>query len=394
MAVVLEIGPATVRRLGGPAVDPAIAAAALDAIDDPVVLVDESPVAADEVWRTLLASLISSGPGESVASGESVVIVHPSCWPQRRVDVVVRAVDARAGNVLALPRRELIAGGRDPRVVIEIGDDEVAVSNGAEVEVRVRADTAGVARVAGGWARPSCAVLLDAPRGLPGGDETAAAISNALWADRITARRVDIAGSVLPAGIGADLVKRQRRPVAAGAAAALLVGGLAVVAVRAIPTAPVSDPRSVRLVEGSVAVDVPAGWGVRRVTQGPGSPRVQVTSPEDPGTALHVTQTYSPGTSLAQAADVLGRAVGAEPAGVFVDFRPHDEVAGRPAVTYREIRPGKVVAWSVLLVGATRVSIGCQSAAGREDSVTAACRDALRSAREFPGTPLPAAPSN
>ena len=45
----------------------------------------------------------------------------------------------------------------------------------------------------------------------------------------------------------------------------------------------------------------------------------------------------------------------------FADFRADDEVAGRPAVTYREVRLGRVVRWVVLLDGVTRISIGCQT---------------------------------
>ena len=107
-----------------------------------------------------------------------------------------------------------------------------------------------------------------------------------------------------------------------------------------------------------------------------------MTSPTDPEAALHITQTYAPGSDLAQAAELLSRAAGAQPPGVFVDFRADGATGGRSAVTYREVRPGTVVRWSVLLVGATRISIGCQSADGREGSIRSACDDAIRTARE------------
>jgi type VII secretion-associated protein (TIGR03931 family) len=61
-------------------------------------------------------------------------------------------------------------------------------------------------------------------------------------------------------------------------------------------------------------------------------------------------------------------------------------VAGRPAVTYREIRPGRVIRWSVVQAGSVRVCIGCQSAPGRDEAVRAACEQAVRSARELVGT--------
>ena len=99
-------------------------------------------------------------------------------------------------------------------------------------------------------------------------------------------------------------------------------------------------------------------------------------------TALHITQSYAPETTLAQAAEVLGRAVADQPPGVFVDFRSADDVADRPAVTYREVRAGRVIRWSVVLDRSTRISIGCQSAPGHEDTVRAVCDQAVRSAHE------------
>lgn len=385
MAAVLEIGPAELRWLGGDAGDPEKVAAALSGIDDPVVLVDESPVVVSELWRTLLASLTLS------AQGESVIVVYPSWWPRLRVDLVVAAMGVRSRDVVMVPRRDLIAAGRRSAVVIEIAADLVAVSNGAELEVRVRTDIAGIAGLAAGWAcTETSTVLLDAPHGIPGGAETASAISEALWNGRITARRVDLAALALVARADADRPRRRRRGIAFAGSIVLLTVVAATVATRLWE----SGERSSSLVEGSVAVDVPAGWVVHRVTRGPGSRRVEVSSTAHPGIALQITQTYAPGATLAQAADVLGRAVSAQPAGVFVDFHPRDEVAGRPVVTYREIRPGKVVRWSVLLVGATRVAIGCQSAAGREDSIREVCSEAVRSVRELVGTSTPPSPSN
>lgn len=146
MAVVLEIGPAEVRRFGGKAGDPEEVFAALNGIDDPVVLVDESPTETTEVWRALLASLMPSGPAESVR------IVYPSWWTRQRVDLVVGATGVPARDVIAVPRRDLIVAGRRSAVVIEIAADLVAVSNGAELEARVRADVMEIVRIAAAWA--------------------------------------------------------------------------------------------------------------------------------------------------------------------------------------------------------------------------------------------------
>ena len=54
-----------------------------------------------------------------------------------------------------------------------------------------------------------------------------------------------------------------------------------------------AEPTKV-MVEGEVAVTIPAGWITQRVIGGPGSARVQITSPSDPEAALHITQTPTP----------------------------------------------------------------------------------------------------
>jgi type VII secretion-associated protein (TIGR03931 family) len=96
--------------------------------------------------------------------------------------------------------------------------------------------------------------------------------------------------------------------------------------------------------------------------------------------ALHVTQTPIPGETLSRTAERLKRAIDAEPAGVFIDFNPSGTTAGRPAVTYREMRAGHQVRWTVLLDGVVRISVGCQSRPGAEDAVREACEQAVRSA--------------
>ncbi|MFZ0834954.1 MAG: type VII secretion-associated protein, partial [Mycobacterium sp.] len=152
------------------------------------------------------------------------------------------------------------------------------------------------------------------------------------------------------------------------------------------------------LVEGRVVVEVPATWTARRITAGPGSARVQVNSPGDPHAALHVTQSPVPrGETLQHTAEALGRAMLDEPPGVFVDLNPADRAGERQAVTYREVRDGHDIRWTVLLDGAVRISIGCQSARGAEETVRAACERAVASARdvgEFAGTVAPQPESN
>jgi type VII secretion-associated protein (TIGR03931 family) len=128
-------------------------------------------------------------------------------------------------------------------------------------------------------------------------------------------------------------------------------------------------------------VDVPAGWPVRRVVAGPGSARLQISSPSDSEVALHVTQSRVALTGLAATAEFLRGAIDAAPTGVFVDFNPAGRAAGRPAVTYRELRSGHDVRWTVWVDHAIRISIGCQSRRGHESAVGWACDRAIRSAR-------------
>lgn len=182
-------------------------------------------------------------------------------------------------------------------------------------------------------------------------------------------------------GSGDDPPHMSRHPRTAllGAMAVLALSGMAL----AIRSGVLPQPPSERtVVEGRMAVRIPEHWTVERVTGGPGSRRLRVSAPGDRGIAMHLTWAYAPETTLAQAADVLSAAMAAEPPGVFVDLRPGGEAAGRPAVTYRELRTGSVIAWSVVLDGSTRISVGCQSPPGREAEVRAACDEAVHSARE------------
>ncbi|KDP03055.1 hypothetical protein MAV101_22095, partial [Mycobacterium avium subsp. hominissuis 101] len=164
------------------------------------------------------------------------------------------------------------------------------------------------------------------------------------------------------------------------------LGAAAVIAAAAAPLAITAAPDRARpmpgasLVEGRVALSVPNDWPTQRLVGGPGSARVQVTSPTDPEVALHITQSPVVGETLGDTARRLKQAIDAAPAGVFVDFDPTATSVGRPAVTYREIRPAHQVRWAVLLDGPVRISIGCQSRPGAEQAVREACELAVRSA--------------
>lgn len=288
----LEIGPDTVRVSSGALgrVDPRLARAALEWIDHPVGLYDERPVSVAEMWRAVFMAV---GRGD-----RALTLVHPDDWTRCRVDRVVAAADAVAGEVVAVPRRQWNAN---------VGDDT--------------------------------------------GDDTGC-----------------------EARAGHPVRGRRFRLLAVGAVvAALLSVGTAVV---------VRPARAQNVVEGRIAVQIPAEWTVTRVTGGPGSRRLQATSPADPELALHVTQSYAPETTPARVAADLRRRINAQPAGVFVDLQVEARVGGHPAVTYREVRPGRVINWSVVLVGSTLIGIGCQSSPQRTDAVRIACEQAAASASE------------
>ena len=394
---VVEVGPAGVRVLRGPSAarpDEAMVSAVLDGIDDGVALFDERPVAVAALLRAVMSSILGD-------SRDPVVIVHPTWWSRARIDLVVRSSGVTR-KVVAVSRSEVARGAGLVGPVIEIAEEFVAVA-GPGLRVFGRGNIESVAAVAAESGQ-SGDVLLDAPAGIAGSAQTAEELRVALAARGRSARDVDVAAIA-----GAVPARRRARGrvaaflAASGVLAALVLPdgrewvlpdgrewvlpdgrefvGAAVATLRPDGGAPA--PAAVNLVEGRIVVEVPPRWNVERVRSGSGSRRVQVDSPTDADIALHITASYAPGSTLAQAAEVLGDAVAAQTPGVFVGFRPAVQVAGRPAVTYREVRAGRVVDWSVVLSGSTRIGIGCQSAPDRTEVVRGACEQAIRTAREL-----------
>ena len=378
---VVEVGPAGVQVLRGPSAarpDEAMVSAVLDGIDDDVALFDERTVAVAELMRAVMSSILGD-------SRDPVAIVHPSWWSRARIDLVVRSLGATR-KVVAVSRSEVARAAGQAGPVIEIAEECVAVA-GPGLRVFGRGNIESVAAVAAESGQPGD-VLLDAPAGIAGSAQTAEGLRVALAARGRSARDVDVAAMA-----GAVPVRRRARGLVAtflavsGVLAALVLPdgremvGAAVATLRPDGGAPA--PTAVNLVEGRIVVEVPPHWNVERVRSGSGSRRVQVDSPTDADIALHITAAYTPGSTLARAAEVLGDAVAAQTPGVFVGFRSAVEVAGRPAVTYREVRAGRVVDWSVVLSGSTRIGIGCQSAPDRTEVVRGACEQAIRTAREL-----------
>ncbi|MCV7216636.1 type VII secretion-associated protein [Mycobacterium crocinum] len=377
---VLEVGPAAVTRLapGQALMEPELVAAALNGIDDTVVLLRERPVAVADLWRSVIASSLEKGC-------EAVTLVHPSWWSDARVATVVGAAAAVVTEVQAQPRSTVLADG-EAATVIEIADDLVAITIDQRVPlIRRRShDPSDFARMV--ETLTGTAVLIDAPPTVPGSAEYARSVRTALRHRGVETRMVCIrAPRPAPKAHVEPLQRKRRRgPVLVATGMALTLCAIGATAARARTLSPPSN--SLTVVEGRITVRIPPDWVVTRITAGPGSRRIQAASPTDPGDALHITQSYVPGQAFKQTADMLRTALNEQPGGVFVDFNPADRRGGRPAVTYRELRVAREIHWTVILDGATRISIGCQNGNGRPGAITQPCEQAIESARELSGT--------
>lgn len=356
--------------------------AALDAVDDPVALVDERPVAVAALWCTVLRVLIDGHRG--------ALVVCPTWWSTTRVELVTTAARTVAADEAVVCTRASILTQQNSAVLVEIAERLVAISGNDVVAVPRRTDEQALVDEVAAVLKELTPrnLVIDVATAVPGAPRLARLIAEAVGSrhvvttvdDAALTRLAHVTASVPD---GARVVSGGGRTLARLAVAGLTMtaAGLALPAVTAEQPRPAAraEPTTV-LVEGQVALTIPAGWLTRRVITGPGSARVQVTSPSDPEAALHVTQTPTPGETLAGAADRLRRAIDAEPAGVFVDFNPAGAGAGRPAVTYREVRATHDVRWTVLLDGSLRISIGCQSRPAARDAVRDACEQAVRTA--------------
>ena len=416
---IVEVGPGTIRRLCcgiGVGADDEMAerySSALGAIDDHVALVDGRPVTVASLWHNALRSLDCGSPDATKA----MIIVHPSWWPASRVGVVTAA----ANGAVMQPRSWLLrqaSTASEATVVVEIAEKMVSIAGDSKGQRLVAVPrTTGLRplaeEVAAVVARirqwPTSVVLIDAPSAVAGASavatliaaavrdadngHTALVVDDARLAQLAHAVRLPEDELTQPAAAAGGVGSRAWK--LSGVAAAGVVLAVAAPAVAAVGRngAPATEAvHTTFLVEGRVALTVPANWPTQRVIGGPGSARVQVTSPSDPEVALHVTQSAVPDTTqekheareaLQGTAERLRRAIDTEPAGVFVDFNPSAVSVGRSAVTYREVRAGHQVRWTVMLDGAVQISIGCQSRPGSEDAVREVCEQAVRSAHAF-----------
>ncbi|MED5812656.1 type VII secretion-associated protein [Mycolicibacterium sp. 050232] len=381
MTAVVEVGPATVR---GPGQVSDLAVIAVAGIDDEITLVDDAPAAVSDLWVEVLDA--------AAAGARNLTLVCPTWWTADRCDRVRMAAAATGAEVVVIPRvRAVSAALTGAWVVVEIADEVVVVSGADARSVTLARhaeedlDREAVVRAVIAIGGMSAEIAVDVPAEVAGGVALGYAVVAGLRSRGVAATPADTriwrdTLVVSDPPTAADPSGRRRRPgrTALGAAVVLAaaLGGLAFAA-----GAPVDHPKMTVLVEGRVGMQIPAGWTVRRVTDGPGSARVQVVSPIDPQVMIHLTQS---GIGDGALAETLRQAMREEPAGVFVDFDPSSVVAARPVVSYREIREGREIRWAVFVDGPVRIAIGCQSIPGHAETVRSACEAATRSAHATP----------
>jgi type VII secretion-associated protein (TIGR03931 family) len=362
MTAVVEVGPATVRGVCYPRAQ--CVSAGIEAIDDDLVLIDEHPVDVVEVWRTIMRDAV----GGSV---DRVVLVFPTWWHSVRVERVRAAAETVASDVCVMRRAQVLPDDRT--VLVEAAPEFVVVSAPSGVVAVVN----DVERLAAAIP-PGARVVVDL-------SEDQHAIADRLRRNGVdvTIAAADWIADALAEDFGqeqADQPKR-RRGVTAVVAGTLLTAAALCGGYVARPDAPAPAVPTTLLVEGRLGVMVPARWPVKRITSGPGSARLQLVSPEDRNLALHITQSpLAPRQSHQQVEDALRSALSEAPDGVFADFEPAGDRAGRAVLTYREIRADRHIEWFVVIDESLRIAIGCQSAPGRAAAVREACDEAIRSA--------------
>lgn len=378
-STVVEVGPVTVR---GPGPDSDLAGIAVAGIDDEITLVGDQPVAVADLWGEVL---------DAAAHGaRRLTLVCPTWWTVEQCDRVRVAAIAVGAEVVVMQRVQAIGATltSESWVVVEISDEVVVVSGAGAPGVtlaRHAEDDLGpetVVRAVIAIAGASAEVAVDAPAEVVGATALGSAVMDGLRrrgakVSLADARTWRVALTCLDTPAVAEPVGRRVRAgrLATGAAVTLVIvlGAIAFAAQGGAG----DDGAMTVLVDGGVAMQIPAGWTVQRITDGPGSARVEVISPSDPQAAIHLTQS---GIADGAVADTLQRALEEEPEGVFVDFDPAAVIAARRVVSYREVRPGREVRWAVFVDRSVRIAIGCQSAPDRAAAMRAACEAATRSA--------------
>lgn len=380
-AVVL-VGPATTR---GPSDVPAdLDAEALACIDEDLALIDDRVVSVDALWSEVLRHAV----GEHT---DAVLLICPSWWTATRIRRVATAAEETCRDVCVVRRGDALHASA-VHAVVEIAPELIAISPpGSSMRLVPRVgDRGDVVNAATSRLRHVDRVVID-----PSTEVDVADLVDDI-ARELRGRGALVTVTDDAAVIAAAVLEHQRRSpgerrwlrrclqprVVIAAGVAMSVSVLSALGARYDAESP-GDGGLTWLVEGRVALEVPADWSTERIVVGPGSARVQVVSPTDPIQAIHVTQSPIPrGQSLEAAAAVVRTALGQQPDGVFGDFDPAARVEDEPAITYRETRSDRVVDWTLVLEGGVRIAIGCQGAPGGP-TPDAVCGRAIRSAHEW-----------
>jgi len=303
--------------------------------------------------------------------------------------MVGNAARQMATNVVQLRRADVLRAD-DSKTIVEIAPEFVVVhapSAAPSVVPRVGEPRAVAASIDALVDR--AVVVIDVPSGMDGATRLSGELARVLRSRGVAVSMADdrrVLRATREQRVGrrrmVGLPARFTQPRVAALTGAGLVVAALTVAAAGYGADDDATATSAWLVEGRVAVEVPADWPTERINSGPGSARVQVLSPREPHVAIQVTQ--SPGQeSLAVAAEVLRRALGEQPDGVFVEFAASDRRAEKNVITYREIRAEHHVEWTVMLDRGVRIAIGCQHAPDRP-APERICEAAIRSARTLP----------
>ncbi len=367
------VGPATIVGPGD--IDAELVTSALECIDEQLGLLDATVLPAERIWREAMSAAIGA-----VAA---VTVVCPTWWSAARVNRVRTAAQFGGSHVVFEPRTDALRAvvGDVDCPVVELGEDLVTITRPGTASCVVRRTGGAIAEAVVARVAADSHVVIDAPIDIAGAEHLAAEI-RALLHDRGVRAQILCCDDLLDAEVPTVATPRSAWGRAAiGAAAAIaVVGALGVglsnrdgpAAAAVVP----ADPDLTWLVEGRVAMQIPARWVVERTLASAGSARLQIISPDDRGQIIHLTQSVVPREqTLDVAARSLRDAAAKLPDGIIVGFEDSAISAGRPAIRYREVRGGRTVEWSVLLDGPVRIAVGCQGT-----SVQPACDSAIRSA--------------
>ena len=263
---VVEVGPAAVR--GRSRAEPNLESTALECIDDEIAVLDEQPVAVTAIWRQVFSAVLP----ERV---ETAVLVCPTWWPSPRIERVREAAATRSTKVVVLQRADvLVADLPGISAVVEIAPEFVMVwrSGGVVIAEPRLGDDADLVRSVADSVGSVTTVLVDAPVGVAGAGELARAISGYLRADGVAVTVV--APDRLLAAARDRQTPRRHKPepawprghriaalTAVASSVALLCVGIGFAS--GTDDSDVTSVPMTLLVEGRVALKVPAMWGVR-----------------------------------------------------------------------------------------------------------------------------------